>query len=69
MFVRNCPRCHIDFGSSVLVRQTVRTMRGLLENLHTFIYLYPNVTVLILAKIHLSNSPDVFFEFRILLPY
>ena len=44
-------------------------MHGLLENLHTFIHLYTNVTVLMLANIHFSNIPDVFFGFRILLPY
>ena len=53
----------------LLVRQTVRAMRGLLDNLHTVIHLYTNVTVLMLANIHPLNIPDVFFGFRILLPY
>ena len=44
-------------------------MRGLLDNLHTVIHLYTNVTVLMLANIHSLNIPDVFFGFRILLPY
>ena len=47
------PSCKLDCAIVtlvLLVRRTVRAMHGLFENLHEFIHLHTNVTVLTLAK-------------------